>query len=184
MEEKKIEEGVPARVPEARRDRSCEPPWLLSPAARRAATDQGPAARCAREAQQPPRLAAPTTAPAAKPPQTIEFLAWGDTTDGPAWDKLSLAVHGTLRLGATVNITQRGRPERNNFYTKLQTMYAGGTPPTLASFQGWEWQMYADKGLLAPGRRVDRPRQRVTAAYPKGIQQRRAEHEAWRQDAT
>jgi len=34
---------------------------------------------------------APTQPPAAKAPATIEFLAWGDTTDGPAWEKLKPA---------------------------------------------------------------------------------------------
>jgi multiple sugar transport system substrate-binding protein len=109
--------------------------------------------------------AAPTSAPAAKPPQTIEFLAWGDTTDGPAWEKLGPAY--TAKTGATVNITPVADPNAN-FYTKLQTMYAGGTPPDLASFQGWEWQTYADKGLLAP---VDEwiTRDNAGSAYPQGF---------------
>ena len=34
--------------------------------------------------------------------------------------------------------------------TPLQTAIASGKPPHLASFQGWEWQTYADRGLLAP----------------------------------
>jgi multiple sugar transport system substrate-binding protein len=114
-------------------------------------------------ATQPP---APTKAPAAKAPSTIEFLAWGDTTDGPAWEKLGPA-YTAKNPGQVVNITPVADPN-NNFYTKLQTMFAGGTPPNLASFQGWEWQVYADKNLLAP---VDDyiARDKVTAPYPQGF---------------
>ena len=79
-----------------------------------------------------------------------------------------------------VNITPVADPNAN-FYTKLQTMFAGGTPPNLSSFQGWEWQTYADKDLLQP---VDDwiTRDKVTQRLPVGLHQRRAEHEAQRQD--
>lgn len=78
----------------------------------------------------------------------IEFLAWGDVADDPAWATLRDNFNGQGN-GVTVSVT--GVPDPgNNFYTKLQTMYAGGTPPNLASFQGWEWQTYADRDLLAP----------------------------------
>lgn len=115
-----------------------------------------------------PAAAAPTAAPTAAPakaPSTIEFLAWGDTTDGPAWEKLGPA-YAAKNPGQVVNITPVADPNAN-FYTKLQTMFAGGTPPDLASFQGWEWQVYADKNLLAP---IDDflARDKVTAPYPAG----------------
>ena len=112
-----------------------------------------------------PASAAPTAAPAAKAPTSIDFLAWGDTTDGPAWEKLVPAYQAKYP-GQTVNVTPVADPN-NNFYTKLQTMFAGGTPPDLSSFQGWEWQIYADKGLLTP---VDDyiVRDKVTAPYPQG----------------
>jgi len=109
---------------------------------------------------------APTQPPAAKAPTTIEFLAWGDTTDGPAWEKLKPAYEAKF-AGQKVNVTPVADPN-NNFYTKLQTMFAGGTPPDLASFQGWEWQFYGDKNLLAP---VDDyvARDKVTSPYPQGF---------------
>ena len=121
------------------------------------------AAPAAPAATQPP---APTKAPAAKAPTTIEFLAWGDTTDGPAWEKLGPA-YTAKNPGQVVNVTPVADPN-NNFYTKLQTMFAGGTPPDLASFQGWEWQVYADKNLLAP---VDDyiARDKVTAPIRRAI---------------
>lgn len=78
----------------------------------------------------------------------IEFLAWGDVADDPAWGTLVDNFNGQ-DSGITVNAT--GVPDPgNNFYTKLQTMVAGGTSPDVASFQGWEWQAYADRDLLAP----------------------------------
>jgi len=117
---------------------------------------------------QAPKGPEPTNPPAVPPtkaPTTIEFLAWGDTTDGPAWEKLGPAYKAKYP-GQVVNITPVADPNAN-FYTKLQTMFAGGTPPSLASFQGWEWQVYADKNLLAP---IDDyiARDKVTAPYPKG----------------
>jgi len=112
-----------------------------------------------------PEPTKPPAPPPTKAPTTIEFLAWGDTTDGPAWEKLGPA-YTAKNPGQAVNITPVADPN-NNFYTKLQTMFAGGTPPNLASFQGWEWQVYADKNLLAP---VDDyiARDKVTAPYPQG----------------
>jgi len=121
-----------------------------------------PAATPAPAATLPPAPAAPPT----KAPTAIDFLAWGDTTDGPAWEKLAPA-YAAKYPGQTVNVTPVADPN-NNFYTKLQTMFAGGTPPNLASFQGWEWQVYADKNLLAP---IDDyvTRDKVTAPYPQGL---------------
>jgi multiple sugar transport system substrate-binding protein len=55
-----------------------------------------------------------------------------------------------------------------NFYPKLNTMIAGGTPPHVSSFQGWEWQAFADKGVLAP---IDDfvTRDGFTAPFPEGV---------------
>ncbi len=82
----------------------------------------------------------------------------------PAWEVLGPEY--TKLTGNVVNITPVADPNAN-YYTKLQTMFAGGTPPNLASFQGWEWQAYADKGLLQP---VDDwiTRDKVTNVYPSG----------------
>jgi multiple sugar transport system substrate-binding protein len=123
-----------------------------------------PAAPAAPEATKPPAAPEPTTAPPAKALPPIEFLAWGDTTDGPAWEVLGPEY--TKLTGAVVNITPVADPNAN-FYTKLQTMFAAGTPPNLSSFQGWEWQPYADKNLLQP---IDDwiVRDNVTAVYPSG----------------
>lgn len=113
----------------------------------------------------PAKPAGPTQAPA-KVPITVEFLAWGDNTDIPAWDKLS-KLYMEKNSHVTVKVTSIADPG-NSFYPKLQTMIAGGTPPHLSSFQGWEWQTYADKNLLAP---VDDyiTRDKLTGPYTEGI---------------
>jgi multiple sugar transport system substrate-binding protein len=123
-------------------------------------------ARCA-----PAAAPEATTAPAAteppKAPVTIEFLAWGDAVDIPAWEKLS-KLYMERNPHVTVTVTTVADPNAN-FYPKLQTSIAGGTPPQLSSFQGWEWQTYADKQLLAA---VDDlvARDGFTAAYPTEFQ--------------
>ncbi len=78
----------------------------------------------------------------------LEFLAWGDPADIEAWDQLK-AMYEEQNPGVTVNVTSVADPN-NNFYPKLQTSIAGGTPPHVTSFQGWEWQIFADNGVLAP----------------------------------
>jgi multiple sugar transport system substrate-binding protein len=97
---------------------------------------------------------------------TVQFLAWGDTSDIPAWDALK-AMYEERTPGVTVDVTPISDPN-NNFYTRLQTMIAGGTPPDVSSFQGWEWQVYADRGVLFP---LDEfvARDNFTAPFPEGI---------------
>lgn len=104
---------------------------------------------------QPP--AAPTTAPApTQPPaparssKILEFYAWGGPTDIPMWDEI-VAAFREKNPEYTVKVTigpwgQRG----SDYYPKLMTMVAGGAAPDVASFQGWEWQPFADKGVLVP----------------------------------
>lgn len=79
---------------------------------------------------------------------TVDFLAWGDAADIKAWEAL-VARYREINPGLTVNVTTVADPNAN-FYPKLQTSIAGGTPPAISSFQGWEWQTYADRDLLAP----------------------------------
>jgi multiple sugar transport system substrate-binding protein len=100
-------------------------------------------------------------------PVTLNFLAWGDNADIPAWDKLS-AMYMEANPNVTVSVTAVADPG-NNFYPKLQTSIAGGTAPDVSSFQGWEWQTYADKDLMAP---IDDfiKRDGFTDPYPEGVQ--------------
>ncbi len=97
------------------------------------------------------QVAAPTAEPTAVPPKepvTLDFQAWGDNADLPAWEKL-VQMYTERNPHVTINYSPVADPNAN-FYQQLQTSIAGGTPPDVASFQGWEWQTYADKDLLAP----------------------------------
>ena len=117
--------------------------------------------------------AAPAEAPAssgdsaepAAAPVTLEFLAWGDTADIPAWEKIKEMYEAQSEN--TINVTPVADPG-NNFYQKLQTSIAGGAAPAVSSFQGWEWQPFSDAGVLAP---IDEfiERDGFTAPFPDGV---------------
>ena len=76
-------------------------------------------------------------------PITLEFLSWGG--DEVAYEPLK-AKYQEANPNVTVNLTPTPGAD---FYAKLNTMIAGGTTPALSSFQGWEWQPFFDKGVLA-----------------------------------
>jgi multiple sugar transport system substrate-binding protein len=98
---------------------------------------------------------------------TFEFLAWGDNADIPAWEKLTTA-YKAKNANATVTVTPVAEPNAN-YYPKLQTMIAGGTPPAIASFQGWEWQPYADQDVLAPIDEMVAANAYFKDVYPAGV---------------
>lgn len=110
--------------------------------------------------------AVPPTAVPPKQPVTLDFQAWGDNADLPAWEKL-VQMYQERNPHVTVNYSPVADPNAN-FYQQLQTSIAGGTPPDISSFQGWEWQTYADKELLAP---VDDfvKRDGFEAIYPQDV---------------
>jgi|SaaInl7_150m_RNA_FD_contig_21_2388685_length_1669_multi_26_in_0_out_0_1 multiple sugar transport system substrate-binding protein len=87
-------------------------------------------------------------APADEPVE-INFLAWGDIVDVPVWGVLG-DMYTEHNPNVTVNITHVPDPGGGNFYSKFRTMVAGGEAPHVASAQGWEWQPFADDGVLAP----------------------------------
>lgn len=105
----------------------------------------------------------------AKPAQalvTLLFLGWGDPVDLSAWDEFA-AKYMDQNPQTNIDVTTVASPN-DNHYPKLQTMIAGGTPPHVAFFQGWEWQAYADSGVMAP---IDDyiARDNFTAPYPEGV---------------
>lgn len=122
-------------------------------------------AGCATTPAPAPEAEAPATGgevPAAAP-ITVRFLAWGDPADIPAWEQIA-ALYQEQNPNVTVEVTPVSDPNAN-FYPKLQTEIAGGNAPHIASFQGWEWQTYADRGVLA---NIDDyvARDNFTAVYP------------------
>ncbi len=80
---------------------------------------------------------------ASNEPVTLEFLAWGG--DEGAYEEL-IATYTEANPNVTVNLASSPGAE---FYAKLNTLIAGGETPNLSSFQGWEWQPFFDKGVLA-----------------------------------
>ena len=99
-------------------------------------------------------------------PVTLEFHAWADPADLTAWDTLA-EMHMERNPNVTINVNPP--PDSNaNFYAKLQTLVAGGSPPHVSSFQGWEWQPFADNGVLAA---IDEfvEQDNFMHPYPEGI---------------
>ena len=76
-------------------------------------------------------------------PVTLEFLSWGG--DDAAYEALA-ASFTEANPNMTVNLSPT---PGGDFYAKLNTMIAGDTTPNVSSFQGWEWQPFYDKGVLA-----------------------------------
>jgi len=103
-------------------------------------------AACAPSAAPAPASSGDSAAPAAAEALELDFFAWGDASDIPAWEQLAKDYQAI-----NPNVTVKPSPTPGaDYYPKLQTLFAGGSPPHIASFQGWEWQPYADQGLLAP----------------------------------
>jgi multiple sugar transport system substrate-binding protein len=128
-------------------------------------------ARCAQPTEEVMQAVTEAVSEAAEAPAQvageIDFLAWGDPADIEAWDKLS-KMFMEQNPDTTVNVTPISDPNAN-FYPKLQTMIAGGTPPHLSSFQGWEWQTYADSDVLAPLDDMLAQDSYYAALYPKDV---------------
>ena len=74
---------------------------------------------------------------------TLEFLGWGG--DEVAYEKM-VAQYAEANPNVTINLTPTPGGE---FYAKLNTLIAGGETPDISSFQGWEWQPFYDKEVLA-----------------------------------
>ena len=123
-------------------------------------------ARCAPAAEEP----APDVPAGGEPAEMageIDFLAWGDSADLEAWELFAERFQ-EANPNVTVNVTPVADPNVN-FYPKLNTTIAGGTPPHVSSFQGWEWQPFADKGVLAPIDDYVAANAYFSNLYPEGV---------------
>ena len=76
-------------------------------------------------------------------PVTLEFLSWGG--DEAGYEPI-IAAYTEANPNVTINLSPTPGAD---FYAKLNTMIAGNTTPDVSSFQGWEWQPFFDKGVLA-----------------------------------
>jgi len=70
--------------------------------------------------------AVPPTAVPPKKPVTLDFQAWGDNADLPAWEKF-VQMYTERNPHVTINYSPVADPGAQ-YYPALQTSIAGGTP--------------------------------------------------------
>ncbi|MGL4650906.1 MAG: extracellular solute-binding protein [Caldilineaceae bacterium] len=94
-------------------------------------------------AAQAPAAGGAAAAPAAEAVK-LSVMAFGQA-DQPAYQALAEAYMAANPGSAIEAIFL---PNDENYYAALQTQYAGGSNPDLASMQGWGFQIFADNGVL------------------------------------
>ncbi len=99
-------------------------------------------AACAPPAAQP----ATTTSGAAPAAEaaSLTVMAFGQS-DQPAFQALAEAY---MERTDNVRVEALFLPNDESYYATLQTQYAGGSNPSLASMQGWGFQLFAENGVL------------------------------------
>lgn len=88
--------------------------------------------------------AAGSSAPAAET-AALTVMAFGEP-DQPAYAALAEAY---MQRDANVKVEAVFLPNDESYYATLQTQYAGGSNPSLASMQGWGYQLFADNQAIA-----------------------------------
>jgi multiple sugar transport system substrate-binding protein len=94
-----------------------------------------------------PAAQAPAAGGAAAPgsaPVSLSVMAFGQA-DQPGFQAVA-DEYMALNPGATVEAVFL--PNDENYYAALQTQYAGGSNPDLASMQGWGFQIFADNAAI------------------------------------
>ncbi len=106
-----------------------------------------------------------SAAPAAEEIE-LDFFAWGDASDIPAWEELA-TTYGEQNPNVTVKPSISGTGV--DYYTKLQTTFAGGVLPEDGLFPG------LGMATIQRCRTVWRPidayveRDNFTGPYPEGV---------------
>jgi len=75
---------------------------------------------------------------------TLSVMAFGEA-DRPAFAALAdayMVQHPEVQIDAIF------LPNDESYYAALQTQYAGGSNPSIASMQGWGYQLFADNAVL------------------------------------
>lgn len=99
--------------------------------------------------QAPAESSAGESGSAPAPPEsvTLELLTWGGGTDAAAFEELGgMYKKANPNVTTTVVSVAGGGDE---LYAKFRTLVAGGETPHVALFQGWEWQPFFDRGVMA-----------------------------------
>jgi len=94
-----------------------------------------------------PAAQAPAAGGAAAPAAEavkLSVMAFGQA-DQPAFQALAEEY---MKRNANATIEAIFLPNDENYYATLQTQYAGGSNPDLASMQGWGYQLFADNGVI------------------------------------
>ncbi|MBI2939381.1 MAG: extracellular solute-binding protein [Chloroflexi bacterium] len=102
-----------------------------------------PEAKPAEKPAEKPAAAPAQQAPAKSGATAVKFSVWGDVQDKDVYDNITDDFNkAQQKVSAT--------PEQwvGNFYDKLKTVLAGGTPPDITYIQGWVWQPYAVKDVF------------------------------------
>ncbi|MBK8047462.1 MAG: extracellular solute-binding protein [Anaerolineales bacterium] len=84
---------------------------------------------------------------AAAPAQTpvkLSVMAFGQA-DQPAFQALAEAY---MAKNPNTTVEAVFLPNDESYYATLQTQYAGGSNPDIASMQGWGFQLFAENGVL------------------------------------
>lgn len=93
----------------------------------------------------PAKAAEPTKAPAAVTPVTLQFMWW--PVGGERGLKAMEAVMKPFEE-AHPNIKVERSPVSQNYFDKLLTMFAGGTPPDVMAIDNYDMTGAASKGVL------------------------------------
>jgi multiple sugar transport system substrate-binding protein len=76
---------------------------------------------------------------------SLSVMAFGQP-DQPAFQALADAY---LARTSNVAVEALFLPNDEQYYATLQTQFAGGSNPSIASMQGWGFQLFAENGVLA-----------------------------------
>ena len=93
-----------------------------------------------REQEAQPQAAAPAAGAV-----DIRLSVWGDVTDKQVYDAITADF---AKAEPNIKVTTEQYP--GGYYDKIQANFAANTPADLIYFQGWSWQAFADKDVLAP----------------------------------
>ena len=95
-------------------------------------------------AQSPSTASSGESAPAVEA-ATLSVMAFGEA-DQPAYAAIAEAF---MARNGNIKVESVFLPNDEQYYATLQTQYAGGSNPSLASMQGWGYQLFADNEVIA-----------------------------------
>lgn len=101
-------------------------------------------AACAPPAAQPSASSSTDSPAPSAEGATLSIVAFGQP-DLPGFEALAEAY---MERTPDVTVEALFLPNDEQYYATLQTQYAGGSNPAIASMQGWGYQLFAENGVL------------------------------------